>query len=106
MPTWGTITHLELQAGLSHGPERRGLPVRLFGLFPHDHIKTGAVLVGEDKAGVIVIGHGVDVESAFKVHPVERRVSCPTESRVRLRRSGRKGGKHSGGVRNQREELE
>lgn len=76
VPIWGNITYLELQAWLSHGPEGRGLPVSLFGLFPHDHVKTGAVLVGEDEAGVIVVGDGVDVESAFEVHPVERRVSC------------------------------
>lgn len=74
---------LELQPGLGDGPEGRGLPVGLLRLLPHDHVEAAAVLVAEEEARVVVIGHRVHVEGAFEVHPVEGRVSWGDGVKVR-----------------------
>lgn len=71
--TWGR--YLELQSWLGHCAERRGLPVGLLGLFPHDHIEAATVLVTEEEASVVVVRDCVHVESAFKVHTIKGRVS-------------------------------
>lgn len=39
------VHQLELHAGLGHGAEGRGLPVRLSALLPHHYVETRAVLV-------------------------------------------------------------
>lgn len=67
--------HLQLDAGLGHGSEGRGLPVGLLRLLPHHHVERGRVLVAEDEAGVVVIGHRIDVERALEVHAAESRVT-------------------------------
>lgn len=71
----GQLPDLELQPRLGDSPEGRGLPVRLLGLLPHDHVEAAAVLVAEDKARVVVVRHRVHVEGAFEVHTVEGCVS-------------------------------
>lgn len=71
----GQLWDLELQPRLGNSPERRGLPVGLFRLLPHDHVEAAAVLVAEEEACVVVIGNGVHMEGAFKVHAVEGCVS-------------------------------
>lgn len=71
----GKNPNLELDAGFSHGSEWRGLPVGLLRLLPHHNVEGGRVLVAEDEAGVVVIGHCVDVEGALEVHPAESSVA-------------------------------
>lgn len=68
--------HLELYSWLGDGSEGRGLPVGLLGLFPHHHVEGGGVLVAEDEACIVVVGHRVHVERSVKVNPAERRVAC------------------------------
>lgn len=63
--------YLKLNARFCDGSERGGLPVCLLRLLPHDHVEAAAVLVAEEEARVVVIGHRVHVEGAFEVHPVE-----------------------------------
>lgn len=71
----GQLWDLELQPRLGDSPERCGLPVGLLRLLPHDHVETAAVLVAEEEACVVVIGHCVHVEGAFKVHTIEGCIS-------------------------------
>lgn len=71
----GQLWDLELQPRLGNSPERCGLPVGLLRLLPHDHVEAATVLVAEEEARVVVIGHCVHVEGAFKVHPVEGCIS-------------------------------
>lgn len=71
----GQLQDLELQPGLSHRPERGGLPIRLLRLLPHDHVEAAAVLIAEEEACVVVICDRVHVEGAFEVHTVEGCVS-------------------------------
>ncbi len=67
---------LKLNARLSHSSEGHGLPVCLLCLLPHHHIEAGGILVAEDKACVVVVGHCIHVEGALKVHTTECCVSC------------------------------
>ncbi len=69
------FTNLELYSRLSYGSEGRSLPVCLFSLFPHHHIKRGGVLVAEDEASIVIIRHRVHVECSLKVDPTERCVA-------------------------------
>lgn len=71
----GECWNLELNARLSHSPERHSLPVGLLRLLPHHHVETGRVLVAEDESSIVVIGHCVYVEGALKVNPAERCVT-------------------------------
>lgn len=75
--------YLKLDAGFGDSPERRGLPVCLLCLLPHDHVEAGAVLVTEDEAGVVIVRLGVHVEGPFKVHSVERRVPWRDPKQIR-----------------------
>ena len=45
----------------------------LLGFFPHDHVEVGAVLVTEDKAGVVIVLLVIHVKCAAEVHPTEVR---------------------------------
>lgn len=69
--SWG---YLELKPWLGHCSERRGLPVGLLRLFPHDHIEAATVLVTEEEARIVIISDCVHVEGAFKVHAIKGRV--------------------------------
>lgn len=71
-----TFHHLELYPWFGDSSEGRGLPVGLLSLFPHHHVEGGGVLVAEDEASVIVVGHRVHVERSVKVNPAECRVAC------------------------------
>lgn len=74
---------LELQPWLGHCSERRGLPVGLLRLFPHDHIEAATVLVTEEEARIVIISDCVHVEGAFKVHAIKGRVpNCKTRVTV------------------------
>ena len=75
-----TVVYLQLDAGLSHGSERVGLPVDLLHLLPHDHVEAGAVLVAEDEAGIVVVSHSVHMKRPFKVDAVECGVTCDEEN--------------------------
>lgn len=66
--------YLELNARFCYCAERCGLPVCLLRLLPHDHIEAGAVLVTENKAGIVIICLGIYVEGPFKVNSIKRRV--------------------------------
>lgn len=77
------VDHLELDARFCHGSERVRLPVDLFHLLPHHHVETGAVLVAEDEACVVVVCYRVHMERAFKVHTAESCVSCEEDTGVR-----------------------
>ena len=72
---WDRRSHLQLDAWLGHGPEGRGLPVGLLRLLPHHHVEGGRVLVAEDEARVVVIGHCIDVKRALEIHAAEGRVT-------------------------------
>lgn len=76
--------HLKLDARLGHGSEWSSLPVGLFSLLPHHHIEGRRVLVAEDEAGIVIIGHCVHVECALKVHTAESSVTCRTESVIEI----------------------
>lgn len=76
------VDHLELDARFCHSSERVRLPVDLFHLLPHHHVKTGAVLVAEDEACVVVVCYRVHMERAFKVHTAESCVSCEEDTGV------------------------
>lgn len=69
------IPNLELNPRFGHSSERCRLPVGLLSLLPHHHVEGGRILVAEDETGVVVIGHCVDVERAFKVHTAESSVT-------------------------------
>lgn len=72
----GSCGTLSCKARLGHSPERRGLPVGLLCLLPHDHVEAAAVLIAEEKAcEEVIIGHSVHMEGAFKVHTVEGCIS-------------------------------
>lgn len=74
---------LELKPWLGHCSERRGLPVGLLRLFPHDHIEAATVLVTEEEARIVIISDCVHVEGAFKVHAIKGRVpNCKTRVTV------------------------
>lgn len=60
---------------MGHCSERRGLPVGLFHLFPHDHVEAATVLVTEEEACIVIISDCVHMEGAFKVHAIKGRVS-------------------------------
>lgn len=68
--------HLELYPWLGNSSEGCSLPIGLLCLFPHYHVEGGGVLVAEDEACIIIIGHRVHVERSLKVNPTERCVAC------------------------------
>ena len=47
------------------------MPVCLARLFPHDSVEAGTVLVAEDKADIVVVGVGIDEESAGEINTTE-----------------------------------
>uniref|UniRef100_A0A6B0V6Q7 Putative secreted protein n=1 Tax=Ixodes ricinus TaxID=34613 RepID=A0A6B0V6Q7_IXORI len=69
------VDELELDAGLRDGPERRGLPVRLTALLPHDGVEAAVVLVAEHEAHVVVVHFGVHEEGTFEIDSPELLVS-------------------------------
>lgn len=69
------VVYLELDARFGHSPEGVGLPVDLLHLLPHDHVETRAVLVSENKPGVVVICYRVYMKRPFKIHSAERSVT-------------------------------
>lgn len=68
---WGLNYDLELDSRFSHSSEGCGLPVCLFGLFPHHDVEAGRVLVPEDEASIVIICHRIDVKGSLKVHTTE-----------------------------------
>lgn len=75
--------YLELYSRLSHRSERRSLPVGLFCLLPHDHVKGRGVLVAKDEASIVIICHCVHMEGSLEVDPTESFVAyrCEQERR-------------------------
>lgn len=65
------VDQFQLNSWLRDRVERRGLPIGLGVLLPHDGVESVGVLVGEDEADVVVVDVAADEESAVEVDAVE-----------------------------------
>lgn len=70
--------YLQLNPRLSNSSKWSGLPIGLLRLFPHYHIKAGAVLITKNEACIVIICYCIHMESAFKINSIE---SCITYSK-------------------------
>lgn len=68
--------YLQLNTRFCDCSEGVCLPVCLFHLLPHDHIKAGTVLVAKYEASIIIICGSIDMECALKVHSIECCITC------------------------------